>query len=205
MITAVIPAFNEERRIEKVLKETSQYVDEILVIDDNSTDDTVEIAKKYGTTLEKDSNKGYIDSIKRGFQAAEGDIIVTLDADGEHDPSFIPSLIEPIKKVEADLVFGKRENIPRFSERVISKLTSLKVKAKDTGTGFRAIKSDLAKSLELKGYCTCGTFALEAYSKGANIKEVKAPTRDIDKPKHVAWRHFLQFFIVLKSMILGNK
>lgn len=200
MITAVIPAFNEEERIEKVLEETSEYVDEILVVDDNSSDDTAKIARKYGKTIEKDSNRGYIDSIKRGFKAAEGDIIITLDADGEHDPSFIPKLVKPIENDEADLVFGKREEIPRFSEGVISKLTSLKVKAEDTGTGFRAIKKDLAKSLELKGHCTCGTFALEAYSKGARIKEVKAPTRDIDKPKHIAWQHFPQFFKVLMSL-----
>ncbi|MFP4001974.1 MAG: glycosyltransferase family 2 protein [Thermoplasmata archaeon] len=116
MITAVIPAYDEEERIEKVLKETSQYVDEIIVVDDNSTDDTVEIAEEYGKVIKKDSNQGYIDSIKRGFEAAQGDIIVTLDADGEHDPSFIPSIVEPIEKDKADLVFGKREKIPRFSE-----------------------------------------------------------------------------------------
>ncbi|MFP4186345.1 MAG: glycosyltransferase family 2 protein [Thermoplasmata archaeon] len=201
MITAVIPAYDEEERIEKVLKETSQYVDEIIVVDDNSTDDTVEIAEEYGKVIKKDSNQGYIDSIKRGFEAAQGDIIVTLDADGEHDPSFIPSIVEPIEKDKADLVFGKREKIPRFSERIISKLTSFKVKAKDTGTGFRGIRSELAKDLELDGYCTCGIFALEAASKGARIKEVKAPTREVDKPKNIAWQHFLQFFIVLKKLL----
>jgi len=198
MITAVIPAFNEEERIEGVLKETSQYVDEIIIIDDNSTDNTAKVAKKYGKVIENELNLGYVDSIKKGFKAAEGDIIVTLDADGEHDPSHIPRLIEPIEKGEKDLVFGKREKIPRLSERLISWLTKIKVDAEDTGIGFRALKADLAKKLELDGYCTCGTFALEAYFNGARISEVKTQTRKIDKPKHIAWQHFSQIFIVFQ-------
>ncbi|MFP3872783.1 MAG: glycosyltransferase family 2 protein [Candidatus Natronoplasma sp.] len=201
MITAVIPAYNEEERIEKVLKETSQYVDEIIVVDDGSTDNTAEIARLYGRTIEKDSNQGYIDSIKRGFKAAEGDIVVTLDADGEHDPAFIPELIEPLKEDDADLVLGKREKVPRWSERVISRLVRLKVGVEDTGTGFRALTGELADGMELFGYCTCGTFVLEAVLLGAEVEEVEAPVRDVKKPKKIAWQHLFQFFIVLWMMV----
>ncbi|MBS3817539.1 MAG: glycosyltransferase family 2 protein [Candidatus Thermoplasmatota archaeon] len=200
MITAIIPAYNEEKRIEKVLEETSQYVDEIIVVDDNSTDSTAEIARGYGRTIEKDSNQGYIDSIRRGFEAAEGDIVVTLDADGEHDPSYIPELVTPIEEDRADLVFGRRKKIPRISERVISWMTGLRVGVKDPGIGFRALKTSLAKRLELKGYCTCGTFALEAHFKGARISEISTPVREVEKPKHIAWQHFFQFFVVLRML-----
>ncbi len=198
MITAVIPAYNEEKRIDRVLEETSEYVDEILVIDDNSTDNTAQVAQSYATVLKNSSNLGYIGSIKKGFEAAEGDIIVTLDADGEHNPSHIPRLTAPVEEGKADLVFGRREKIPRASERILSRMTRFKVDVKDPGIGFRAIKTDLAKKLKLDGYCTCGIFALEALSKGAKITEVPTPTRDIEKPKGIAWQHFFQFFVVLK-------
>ncbi len=201
MITAVIPAFNEEERIENVLEETSEYVDEIIVIDDNSTDGTAERAEKYGKVLKNETNRGYLRSIRRGFEAAGGDVVVTLDGDGEHDPSFIPKMVALIQNGEADLVFGKRERVPRLSERLISELVGLKVGLEDTGTGFRALKVSLAERMELYGYCTCGTFVLEAVSLGAEVKEVKAPVKDVEKPKRIAWQHFFQFFVVVWLML----
>lgn len=201
MISAVLPAYNEGKRIEQVLKELSDFVDEIIVIDDASQDSTAQIAGRYARVITNEKNLGYIGSIKKGFNEAKGDIIVTLDADGEHDPRYIPALISPIENGEADLVFGKRDYVPRISERFISYMVSRRAGAKDTGTGYRALRGDLAKQLELKGKCTCGMFALEAKSKGAVISEVRAPTREIDKPRGIAWDHFPQFFIVLKFMI----
>ncbi len=201
MITAIIPAFNEEERIEKVLEKTSEYVDEMIVIDDNSTDGTVGIAEKYGRVLENESNLGYLRCVRRGFEAAGGDIVVTLDGDGEHDPSFIPKMVALIQNGEADLVFGKRERVPRLSERVISKMVELKVGLEDTGTGFRALRGELAEKMDLHGYCTCGTFVLEAVSLGASVEEVKAPTREVDKVKGIAWQHFGQFFVLLWWMV----
>ncbi|MFO7990724.1 MAG: glycosyltransferase family 2 protein [Thermoplasmata archaeon] len=201
MISAVVPAYNEGKRIERVLEELSDFVDEIIVIDDASQDDTSGIASRYARVIRNKKNLGYIGSIKRGFNEAKGDIVVTLDADGEHDPRYIPAMVSPIQNRKADLVFGKRDQVPRVSERVVSYMVRRRVGAKDTGTGFRAIRSGLAKRLELKGRCTCGIFALEAKSKGAEIKEIRAPTRDIDKPRGIAWDHFYQFFTVLKFLI----
>ena len=197
MISAVIPAYNEGERIEKVLIETRNFVDEIIVIDDCSTDDTAKKAENYADVLQNEGNVGYLESIKKGFEHASGDILVTLDADGEHAPKYIPDMVEPIKLRKADLVFGRRESIPRPSERFLSKIAELKVKTVDTGTGYRALRKELAEKLELNGYCTCGIFALEAYRKGADITEVKAPTRKIKKSKGVAWIHFFQFFKVI--------
>lgn len=203
MISAVIPVHNEEERIGSVLEETQPYVDEIIVVDDASDDDSAEVANGYAEVKRNSENRGYIGSIKRGIDAAEGDIIVTLDADGEHEPSYIPELVKPIREGQADLVFGRREKIPRPSERIISFLVRKRVGAEDTGTGFRAIRSKLAKELELDGYCTCGIFSLEAKSKGAKIEEIDAPMRDIDKPKGIAWRHLRQLFLVLKRILFG--
>lgn len=199
MISAVIPAFNEGKRIKKVLQEIDEYVDEVIVVDDCSTDDTAKIAEDYAVILRNDMNLGYVESIKKGFKNASGDIIITLDADGEHDPSYIPDMVKPITEGRADLVFGKRDKIPRSSERFLSWIARIKVDVIDTGSGYRALKKELAERLELNGYCTCGIFALEAHRKGADITEVKAPTRDINKPKNIAWTHVLQFFKVLQE------
>jgi glycosyltransferase involved in cell wall biosynthesis len=204
MITAVIPAYNESERIQSVLEETSRYVAEILVIDDKSTDATADIARTYGKVVTNDSHMGYIHSLKRGFKEATHDIIVTLDGDGEHHPRDIPRLVQPIRTCEADLVLGVRERIPRLSERIINFLTTLRVDVKDCGTGFRAIKRDLAKKLELKGMCTCGIFVLEALSYGATLKTVPITTRNIDKKKRIALCHFKQIMLVLKWVLRGK-
>ncbi len=200
-ISAVIPAYNEGKRIARVIEETDRYVDEIIVIDDHSEE---KVRSHKAKVFRNDNNLGYIGSIKRGFRKADGNIIVTLDADGEHDPRHIPLLVKQIREDKADLVFGKRNDVPRFSERVISMMVKGKVKVSDSGTGFRAIKRDLAVDLQLEGRCTCGIFALEAHQKGARITETPAPTRRTDKPRGMAWSHLAQFFIVLK-MLLKNK
>ncbi|MFW6141959.1 MAG: glycosyltransferase family 2 protein [Candidatus Saliniplasma sp.] len=200
MISAVIPAYNEEERIEEVLLETNEFVDEIVVVDDASLDGTPRIACKHAELMVNPKNFGYIESLKKGFIRANGDIIVTLDADGEHDPSYIPKLVKPIQEGKADLVFGSRNKIHRPSERLISKLVRSKTGIYDTGTGFRALRSELAEKLELQGYCTCGTLVLEALYQGAELAEVEAPTRTIKKPRDIAWQHIPQLFLVLKLL-----
>jgi len=201
MITAVIPAYNESNRIGPVLEEVSKYVDEIIIVDDHSQDNTAEIAKRYGKVIENDIHRGYIYSIKEGFKKAKNNIIVTLDGDGEHNPADIPKLTQPIIEGNADLVLGVREKIPRPSERFINFLTNFRVKTKDCGTGFRALRKDLAQKLELKGECTCGIFVLEAKFYGARIKDVNIKIRKIDKKRRIALEHLEQVFIVLKYIV----
>ncbi len=77
-ISAVIPAYNEEKRIVDVINKTKKFVDEVLVIDDCSTDNTGAAAKNSGAkVLSNPKNRGYIQSLKRGFKNVSGDIIVT--------------------------------------------------------------------------------------------------------------------------------
>jgi len=201
-ITAVIPAFNEETRIGSVIEKTKKYVDEILVIDDCSFDKTKKVAERSGAiVITNNRNLGYIESLKKGFKNAQGDIIVTLDADGEHAPEEIPKLIKQILVNKADLVLGKREKISRISEHFLNWLTSLKIKINDSGTGFRAIKKKLALKLDLRGKCTCGIFILEANYYGAKIVEVPIVIRSINKKRKIAWHHFIQFFYLLRWII----
>lgn len=84
---AVIPAYNEGERIEKTVQSVDKHVDETLVVDDASTDDTGTQARGAGAkVLIQPENQGYIAAIKRGFRAANTDVVVTIDADGEFPP-----------------------------------------------------------------------------------------------------------------------
>ena len=197
VVTAVIPAFNEASRITKTLAAIQQFVDEVIVIDDASTDDTAVVAKKCGAkVISHKINKGYIEAIKSGFMEASGDIVVTFDADGEFLAQEIPELTRPIIDREADMVQGHRNFVARPSEKVITWFAQRKADVGDSGTGLRALRTDLAKTLELKGACICGVFSLEVLSKGGLIKEVPITLQTIEKPRKIAWFHLMQLFYV---------
>ncbi len=200
--TVIIPAYNEERSIGEVIKQTQKFADEVIVVDDCSTDNTKELCERLGAkVITNEHRKGYISAIKTGFERANHEIIVTLDADGEHDPGDIPRLVKPILMRKADLVLGKRDEIPRISERFINSLTNFKVKVVDSGTGFRAVKRELASKLNLKGKCTCGILVLEANRHGAKIVEVPITLHHTPEKRNIAWSHFWQIFYVLRQLL----
>jgi glycosyltransferase involved in cell wall biosynthesis len=199
-VTVVVPAYNEADRIGSVVRELVQDRS-VLVVDDGSTDDTPDEARMAGATVvQQPRNRGYIAALKRGFQAASSDIVVTFDADGEHRPTDIERLVQPIRNDRLDLVLGARTTIPRPSERILNRLTQLKLDVRDSGTGFRALRRTLADELVLDTACTCGTFVLEAASKGARIGERPIQTRTVQKPRGIAWQHGEQWFHVLRYL-----
>jgi len=200
-ISVVIPAFNEAGRIAQVIKETLPFASEVIVIDDGSTDNTAEVTIKSGARVFRQRRGGYIAAIKHGFTRTRQKIIVTLDADGEGDPADIPRLVAPIRNNAADVVLGRRDFIPRPSERVISWLTGFVVLVRDTGTGFRALRRGIALVLEIPGRCICGTSVLEYRKLGARVAEVPVTLRTVAKPRRIAWQHGLQCIHVLKMLV----
>jgi len=200
-ITVIIPAYNEELTIAHVVKQALHYADEVLVIDDGSSDNTTEVAKSAGARVIEQNHGGYLKAIKRGFREATGDIVVTLDADGEHQPAQIPKLVQPIAADTADMVLGSRKHIARPSERLISFLCRHKTKVWDTGTGFRAIRRGLAVRLTFPGMCICGTSVLEVQSLGARTIEVPITLNGTSKPRKIAWNHIFQMFYVIKMLL----
>lgn len=202
-VTVVVPAYNEGDRIGPVVRELTQMY-RVLVVDDGSTDNTASEAENAGATvLRQPQNTGYVAALKRGFQAVTSEVVVTFDADGEHRPDDIERVVRPVIEDRMDLVLGARTTIPRPSERILSRLTQLKVDVTDSGTGLRALRIGLARDLDLDTACTCGTFVLEAAGEGARIGEVAIETRTVQKPRGIAWQHGKQLIHVLRYLLFS--
>lgn len=157
MITcAVIPAMNEAGRIGPVIEAARKHADRVIVVDDGSTDETLNVAQRAGARVFRHGvNLGKGAALKTGCLAATrlgAEIIVILDADGQHDPEDIPKLAEPIEAGRADVVFGARTEVTSGKMPLLftfgNWFLSFSVKAlfgaalRDTQSGFRAFRSD---------------------------------------------------------------
>jgi len=201
-ISAIIPAYNEAKRIVRTLKQVRPFVNEIIVVDDASGDATAALAEQFGATVfTQDRNQGYICAIKYGFEKARGDIVVTIDADGEFSAADLPALVEPIVEDRADMVQGHRSMAPRPSESFLTWLAGRKVWVGDSGTGLRAIRTSLARRLEIKGACICGVLSLEVAAKGGRIAEIPVDLVATDKPRKIAWFHLAQLLYLLPWLL----
>lgn len=167
LVVACIPAYNEEKNIAKVIIQTKKYADKIVVCDDGSEDMTAEIAENLGAIVLKHANNmGKGAALKTALKYAKQlnpDVIVALDADGQHDPNEIPKLIKPVIEEEADLVIGSRYVEGSKTETPFYRRIGLKIinwlsgkgRVRDTQSGFRAYPSkvvDLILQCEAKGY-----------------------------------------------------
>ncbi|MCJ7743056.1 MAG: glycosyltransferase family 2 protein [Dehalococcoidales bacterium] len=108
-VTILICTFNEEQNLPHVLPKIPKWVDEVLLIDGHSADKTVAVAREFfpNIRIEYQPNKGKDDALEYGVSLATGDIVITLDADGNTDPEEIPNFIEPLLK-GYDFVKGSR-------------------------------------------------------------------------------------------------
>ena len=201
-LSVVIPAYNEEKRIARVIHSIKTQGYQVLVVDDGSTDRTAEVAEEAGARVVRiPRNLGYLKAIKRGFREAKSDVIVTIDADGEHEPLDIPRLVAPVERGEADLVMGRRERGEiRISERFLSWISELRTGVSDSGTGFRAIRRELALRLQLRAFCPCGILTLEAQRLGARVAETAISIRKIDKRRSIPWKHLGQLFFLIREL-----
>ena len=160
-VTVGIPAYNEEKNIAKIIVELKKTVDQIIVCDDGSTDSTSAIAESLGATVVKHTkNSGYGMAIRSIFlkgKEINADILVTLDADGQHKIEDISKIIKPVADGQADISIGSRflkedSNTPGYRKlgvKIITKVTnsSLSEKITDAQSGFRAYNNKVLQSL----------------------------------------------------------
>jgi dolichol-phosphate hexosyltransferase len=107
-ITVIVPCLNEEQGIERVLRAMPEFVDEAIVVDNNSTDRTSEVASSLGAKVIREEVRGYGRSYKRGFTQATGDLIVTLDGDHSYPVDALSYLIEAFLHLEVDFLNASR-------------------------------------------------------------------------------------------------
>ncbi len=149
-VVAGIPAFNEEQTIAKVVARTFDHVEKVMVVDDGSGDDTALIAERLGAAVvkhERNLGKGAALRVCLDWAQRTGArALVTLDADGQHNPDEIPKLLKPILSGEADVVIGSRkgsEEMPTYRKlgaRFLDHATGVKAAGAivDAQSGFRA-------------------------------------------------------------------
>jgi glycosyltransferase involved in cell wall biosynthesis len=107
-ITVIIPCLNEEQGVEQILRAMPEFVDEVIVVDNNSTDRTSEVAASLGAKVIREEVRGYGRAYKRGFAAATGDLIVTLDGDHSYPVDALSYLIEAFLHLDVDFLNASR-------------------------------------------------------------------------------------------------
>ncbi len=189
----LIPAYNAGRWLNQLIERMPPDVDrtDILIVDDGSTDDTLPIAQRCGVSVTSHGrNLGKGAALKTGFDIGRSrgyDTIVTLDADLQHPPELIPSLVHAIKLGKADLIIGARHRhgttmsiARRISNALTSALVSWRVgqKIPDSQSGFRAIRSGILKEIQLttSRYETETELLIKAADRGFRIGHVPIPT-----------------------------
>ncbi|HWP48995.1 MAG TPA: glycosyltransferase family 2 protein [Candidatus Limnocylindrales bacterium] len=207
-ICAVILARNEEKTIGEIIRNTKPLVDEVVVVDGHSTDNTRVIAEREGARVLLDHGKGKGDGIRTAIQQVDSDILVFLDADGSHDPNDIPRLVQPILDDEADLVVGSRGrggsdelhgDIQKLLRMVGADLILIainyrwNVRLTDSQNGFRAIRTEVARALNLKENITTieQEMTMKCLKKGYRVGEV---------PTHEYARRYGKSVIVLRKV-----
>lgn len=107
-VTAIIPAKNEAKGLEKIIAEVKKYASEVIVVDGHSIDNTKQIVEKMGCSYLLDNGKGRGDGVRLGITHSKNEVIVLVDADGSHQISDIPELVLPIIKEKTDMVISSR-------------------------------------------------------------------------------------------------
>jgi len=200
---AVIPVYNEAESIAEVVEDTRKFVDNILVVNDGSTDGTREVLEALSVpglvVIHHDANRGYGRTLIDAFEYAvreDFDCVVTLDADGQHEPEAIPHLLSDIAL--ADIVSGSRylmrfegASVPPYDRQCVNrKLTALLhwrlgFDITDAFCGFKAYRVEALKRLRLteQGYAMPLQLWVEAAVLGLTVREVpvKLIYRDVNR------------------------
>ena len=217
-ITIIIPAYNEEEGIADVITQLKGLAGnyEIIVVDDGSTDNTYKLATETGVkVIRHPYNKGYGAALKTGIRNATADVVLFMDADGQHKSSDIKQLVRYIG--EYDMVVGARTKKSKISllRRPGKKILSITanylagMKIPDLNSGFRALKKSVAMEflhILPNTFSLSTTITLACIASGYNIKYVpiEAPER-IGTSKIKPFRDGFRFImLIIRTIVLFN-
>lgn len=189
-LTIIMPVYNEEKSIKNIIDRIPNlnWI-ELIIIDDGSSDNSlneINKCKKLFKLIKHKKNRGYGKAILTGIHNSNGNVVITLDADGQHNPNEIFTLIKPILNDEADIVIGSRYlgrcnyNIPlytRLGEVIISIILQIlcKIKIHNNQSGYRVFKrqvDDVFDNIKFGDFTFATEILLKAGLKGYRIKEV---------------------------------
>jgi glycosyltransferase involved in cell wall biosynthesis len=207
-IVAIIPAYNEERFIGSVVLMTRRFASTVIVVDDGSIDATAEVAEAAGAKVFRHpNNRGKAQALNTGFLAARDytpDVVVTLDADGQHRPEELATVIQPVVRGEADLVIGSRYlksscQVPRhriWGHIFFNWLTKIAsgVYASDSQSGFRAFSARAMSYAKFHSHGFSAEIEMQFIAGQQALKVVEVPVtiRYTDKPKRPVIKQGLQ-------------
>jgi dolichol-phosphate mannosyltransferase len=205
-----IPVYNEQRHVTRVLAEVARYADDVLVIDDGSTDETpMLLARQKVEVIRHAENRGYGRSMQdmlRWARVDGFDWLITMDCDEQHEPAAIPRFLEAIDRGDADVISGSRYLVPtplddappgdrrRINGTITDELNArLGLSITDAFCGFKAYRVDACAPLRLDvdGYDFPMQFWVQAVAAGLRIDEIPVrliyhdPTRSFGGPLDV--------------------
>lgn len=219
-VIAAMPLYNEEETIGSVVIQSLPHVDEVVCIDDGSSDASARIARKLGATvISHRTNLGYGAALKSIFNYGKevgASALVILDSDGQHNPDDIPRLIEPIMQGEADFVIGSRfveggsgEEMPSYRKlgvKVITAASNLtsNLSVKDTQSGFRAFSKKALSAIKFEQDGMESTLEMleECKEKQLAVREVPTVIR-YDVPKGSRFTAMSHGFTVLSYAMIS--
>lgn len=210
MKMVLIPAYNSVNTIAEVILKAKVGVDEVVVYDDGSTDDTVFIARGCGAkVIEGKVNRGKGYALMRLFEYAKRfspDVVVTIDSDMQHNPNEIFEVMRPILVNRADVVLGVRTDIPVFYRRIGNKIFDSLGRQKGSQCGFRAYNMKALEKIKITKFGYSADSEIFSQVKDLRIKEVFVSVK-YDKYSHKKnpFSHFIQVFnfIFLKRPLLN--
>lgn len=217
-LTVVIPTMNEADSIGQVIGEIGRHLSglegyEILVVDTNSTDGTVEIAEKLGARVVQEPQRGYGRAYKTGFKDAKGNYIATLDADCTYPPDRIPVFMEILESGRADFIIGDRLSeltpgamsvLHRIGNGILNVTARLlfRVPLKDSQSGMWVFRRDLLDSLEVAsdGMSFSEEIKIEAMTRGFRVEQIPIEYRPRVGEKKLqtfgdAWKNLKYLFL----------
>ena len=213
-ITVIIPCLNEEQGIEQVMQRMPAFVDEVIVVDNGSTDRTAEVAKRFGAQVIPEAVRGYGRAYKAGFHSATSDVIVTLDGDQSYPVDALSYLLEAFLHLEVDFLNASRFPVQdpkamsfkhKFGNWVLSFAMSILYFrwVRDSQSGMWVFRRKILEKMDLTadGMAFSEEIKIEALKSGARFQELSIQySSRLGEIKLNPWRDgFYNLWFLLKK------